>query len=1337
MRTVKKQEYYLGLDIGTESIGYAVTDENYQILRFNGKDMWGSRLFDPAKTAEERRVVRTTRRRLGRRHWRLQILQELFAEEISKVDMGFYQKLKESFLLEDDKTTVEIANFFDSHFYNEYPTIYHLRKSLIEQSKIHDIRELYMGIHHIFKHRGHFLFAGDMEQVTSFEMTYDNFITCLNDELEKEVVCQSVESFAGYLKDTKLTKKDKNNKVIECLQCDKSDKQLKAIIGLLCGSKVKLSDVFQDPGLIEYEKNSFSFEQGSYDEERIKLEDVLQERIDIIDIIKTVYDWAILADILQGGEHNGKSFLSFAKVNQYEKHANDLKLLKEVLNEDEEVYRQFFKKQNSANYCAYIGSYKKAGKKVSVKRCTQEEFYKAVKKEMSKIKSDNANCEKRKMIEGEMVQGTFMPLQVSKDNGVIPYQVHKMELIAILEGAKETHTFLTRDIIDKIIGAFEFRIPYYVGPINTVQGKNSWMIRKEEGRILPWNFQEKVDLDQSAEKFIRRMTNKCTYLVGEDVLPKHSLLYSEFTVWNELNNVKFKDDKLSVEMKQSFFEKCFMKKKRVTGKLLVDFLKSEGIDATKEDLSGFDQNFASSLTSYLDFKKIFEDRIELYSMKEVIEQLILWITLYGDDKNMLKRVIRTSYSNDIISDKELKKVLQLKYQGWGRFSQAFLSQIEGTAKETGEIFTIIQGLKSSNQNLMQLLSQEYTFTEYIEEVNRKIRGEITSITYENVIQDLMISPPVKKAAWQVVQIAEEIRKIMGRQPKKIFVEMARGKEANPQRTESRRSQLMYLYKDIKTEERNWKEELEKSRDSDFRSIKLYLYYTQMGCCMYSGKPIPLSRLADTTIYDRDHIYPQSKTKDDSLDNLVLVEKNINAKKSDDVLSSDIQNARCSWWKMLLDKKLISKEKYNRLMRKSPLSQEELAGFINRQLVETRQSSKIVADLFKQLYQETRVVYVKSGRVSDFRKTTIKQLKVRSMNDHHHAKDAYLNIVVGNVYDEKFTNNSLQWLKNNPNASYSLNHMYDFDLIKNDKVIWKRGKEGTIAIVSKMMSKNSVLYTRHATCNKGELFNQQLVGKEDNPGIQIKKGMDITKYGGYKSVNPAYFVLVESKDKKGNIKRGIEAMPLYLSKQFEEHPEDYLKYCEDKYGLIEPRVVISKIKKNAYMIVNGFPMHIRGTNGKDISFQGAVQLCLNEKSTIYLKKIEKYIARNLERRDKKEFLMITEMEGITLEDNLRFYDILLEKHKNTIYKYRPANQAKAIELGRSIFKELTLEEQCVVINEILKLMQCKPITANLKLIGGSSNAGLTTVNKNTMMNSAYLVNQSITGLFEQKIDLRTV
>ena len=82
-------DYYLGFDVGTESVGYAVTDESYHVLDFRKRAMWGSRLFDAAQTAEGRRVLRTNRRRLSRRKWRTELLQELFAEEICKVDSGF------------------------------------------------------------------------------------------------------------------------------------------------------------------------------------------------------------------------------------------------------------------------------------------------------------------------------------------------------------------------------------------------------------------------------------------------------------------------------------------------------------------------------------------------------------------------------------------------------------------------------------------------------------------------------------------------------------------------------------------------------------------------------------------------------------------------------------------------------------------------------------------------------------------------------------------------------------------------------------------------------------------------------------------------------------------------------------------------------------------------------------------------------------------------------------------------------------------------------------------------------------------------------------------------
>ena len=91
------KKYNIGLDIGTTSVGWAVVDdENFKIIRKGNKALWGVRLFEEAKTAEERRNFRSTRRRYDRRRYRIKLLQEEFCDEINKVDKDFFQKLQES-----------------------------------------------------------------------------------------------------------------------------------------------------------------------------------------------------------------------------------------------------------------------------------------------------------------------------------------------------------------------------------------------------------------------------------------------------------------------------------------------------------------------------------------------------------------------------------------------------------------------------------------------------------------------------------------------------------------------------------------------------------------------------------------------------------------------------------------------------------------------------------------------------------------------------------------------------------------------------------------------------------------------------------------------------------------------------------------------------------------------------------------------------------------------------------------------------------------------------------------------------------------------------------------
>lgn len=1351
--------YYVGTDIGTDSVGWAVTDDTYKLIKEKGKAMWGIRLVDGAQTAVERRTSRGTRRRLDRQRQRIALLEELFAKEIGKVDAGFFQRMKESKLFEEDKqvdqpfTLFSDKEYTDRAYHQQYPTIYHLRKALIDGQISDDPRLLYIGLHHIIKNRGHFIFEGNVEAATSFTTVYEQFINAMRDELGVEMSCDSQEMVAQLLRNREIKGRQKKDRLVELFGISKKDKQLMAVISLIVGLSAKLSEVFLEPGLEELEKKTICFSDTSYEEAYVGLEEILPEKCYVIDVLKGLYDWALLADLLrdEANPEGTAKYLSYAKVNQYDKHKRDLECLKSIFKDiGGQAYKEMFRDVKvKDNYCAYIGSCKVNGKKESIKRCKKEDFYKYTMNTLKKLEGKCTTSKDEELlcyIKAEIEKQTFLPLQVTKNNGVIPHQIHLLELDMILEQARGQFTFLNEkdenelSVSDKIRSIFLFRVPYYVGPLNDAhkdKGGNCWVVKRENVPIKPWNIKEVVDIDASAEQFIKRMTNKCTYLVGEDVLPKNSLLYAEYMVLNELNNIKVKGELLSVPIKQLALEKLFKKERNVTRNKFYKFLRAEGYELVIDDITGIEDKFLASLTSYHDFrKKVFKEQLEEYKYTVMAEDIIRYCTIYGDDKKMLTRVLRNRFG-EALTDEQLKAIRSLHYVGWGRLSEKFLRGIQGVQCETGECFNIMNALKETTDNLMQLLSSQYSFVEVIEKYNSELQQEITEISYETLVKDLPIAPAVKRVTWQTISIVEEIKKVLGKAPAKIFIEVAKGPEEKI-RTMSRKDQLMKLYANCKEEARDWKKELENKSESDFRSIKLYLYYTQKGKCMYTGEDIQLSELANTNIYDKDHIYPRSKTKDDSLDNLVLVKKKENSEKDNDIVSPEIQAKMQPYWQSLKQGGFISQEKYNRLTRKTPLTPEELAGFINRQLVETRQSTKVIAALMKRLNPQSEIVYVKAKLVSEFRQKELEIIKSRTINDLHHAKDAYLNIVVGNVYHTKFTSNPLMWLKKNETPKYSLNQMFKENLYKGKQCVWQRGNKGTKEVIKAVMRKNNILYTRYATCNKGELFNKQIVSPKENPTVPVKRGLDVKKYGGYKSITPAYFALIESYDKKGKLQRTIESIPLYLEQVFREHPEELIQYCESNYELKSPRIIIPCIKKNALFKVNGFLMHLRGTTGQQLIFQGAVQLCMNAEEEQYIKKVEKYIALNLERTDKKANLLITEYDKLTKEANLKLYDALICKHANTIYQYKPANQVNTLREKRVLFEALCVEEQCILLGEVLHLFQCKPIAANLSLVGGGKNSGGIKISKKiSSAQEAYLIHQSITGLYEQIVDLLTI
>ena len=1351
------EKYYLGLDIGTNSVGWAVTDPSYRLERFHKKDMWGIRLFEQADTAADRRAKRTNRRRLQRRHQRIQLLQELFAEEMARVDDTFFLRLNESKLHLEDKSVKEKYPLFiekgytDIDFYQEYPTIYHLRKDLMESDQPHDIRLVYLAIHHLLKYRGHFLIDGSLNSAKSFSAVFEQMMRSVQDGLKIDFTVSHPERVEEILRNRTMTRSSKSKLLEKEFVIDPGEddpKSLKTVVKQICtfiaGNKGDLKKVFRED-LDELEKTGFKFSDPGFDEEILPdLENKIPDLLNVVQAMKAVYDWSVLVDILDGEE-----YLSFAKVKQFDEHKHNLHQLRQVMKKycEKKTWVDFFDDPTGKNnYAAYIGHVKKNGKKYSVKRCSEEDFYKNLKGILGNLSPNEEDAILINELKEKADAQILLPLQRSKDNGVVPHQVHQIELQVILEHAETYLPFLKQrddkgiSVSEKILKIFEFRIPYYVGPLSDrhmENGANAWIVRKEAGRIYPWNYEEKIDLEKSNEAFIRRMTNKCTYLLGEDVLPKNSLLYQKFMVLNELNNLKIRGKGISVALKQQIYEDLFCSHTKVTGKKLLTYLRAhEDSELSSEDLSGFDQNFKASLSAQLDFEKqIFKEDFKKDSVKKIAEDIIRWKTIYGDDNRMVQNMVRQQYP-EVFSEEQLKKLNRLHYSGWGNFCAKFLTGIEGVHKDTGQQFTILQALWETNCNLMQLLSKQYTFQNAIEECNALNAGEIKSVDCDSLVRDLYTSPANKRAIWQTIQITEEIKKVMKSAPDKIFIEMARGEEKEKKRTQSRKDRLMELYAACESDVREWTKELDRWNERDFNSMKLYLYYTQMGRCMYTGEPIDLDALmSGNSKWDRDHIYPQSKIKDDSIDNLVLVNKTENAKKSNGLLSLEVQKKQREFWKELLEGGFISKKKYDRLTRNSDFSDEELAGFISRQLVETRQSSKAVAELLKRIYPDSQIVYVKASLASQFRKNNLHMLKSRRVNDYHHAKDAYLNIVVGDVYDAKFTSNPIAWMKKNYKSNYSINRVFDYDVYRGTELVWKAidkdaKRQGSIEIVRKTMLQNNILYTEYTYCGKGQLFNETIAKKGAGASIALKKGLDPEKYGGYTSPNTAYFAFVEFDGKKGQRVKQILEIPVYVANRIPQDKNILIEYFENVKGLKNVKISREKIKKNALISVDGFPMRIRGVNEKDILFKGNVQLVLDREYEEIIRNVEKYIEKA------EKFSINEKYDGFSHNSVDGLYDVFANKLNETVYKKRPANQGANLVKNRELFRNLVVEEKVKVVNEILTMLRCDiATTADLRLVNGGGYAGSMKVNKNTLGKSKLiLINQSVTGLFENRIEL---
>ena len=539
MNSDKREDYYVGLDMGTGSLGGAVTDTQYHLLKVKGKDFWFVREYESAKSQLDRRTHRIAKRRLQRHKARIGLIRSYFAEDVLKRDPLFYIRQDNSKYYQEDKDvrlTTKDSIFADSgygdkeyHDDKEYPTIFHLRQALLrDQIKDEErySRFLYLAIINMFEHRGHFLLNTESSDLNA-DMIKDV------GELVMNAICGVSEygsvtykEIIEILEDKNISRTAKKDQIASKIDIKKSEKAQMERIKCLCGMEADARVMFE---IEADEKIKIAFQQAAFEDEKEEIEVAIgEDRYLIIENMKQLYDYSQLQSVL-----NGFDYLSDARVQMYEKHKEDLHLLKKVYrkNLDREMYDRMFRSGEEGSYCAYSNSTNSvdslAGAKKyrrNMKKRSQKDLYDRIKKDLKEVHDADADA-----IRKEMELECFLPKQITGANGIIPNQVHRKELKKILENAEHHLDFLKEKdesgytVSERILMLFSSNIPYYVGPVGS-GSKTGWAKIQESGQVLPWNMEQKIDIEQTSECFITNLIRECTYLSGEKVLPKQSLL---------------------------------------------------------------------------------------------------------------------------------------------------------------------------------------------------------------------------------------------------------------------------------------------------------------------------------------------------------------------------------------------------------------------------------------------------------------------------------------------------------------------------------------------------------------------------------------------------------------------------------------------------------------------------------------------------------------------------------------------------------------------------------------------------------------------------------------------
>ena len=364
----------------------------------------------------------------------------------------------------------------------------------------------------------------------------------------------------------------------------------------------------------------------------------------------------------------------------------------------------------------------------------------------------------------------------------------------------------------------------------------------------------------------------------------------------------------------------------------------------------------------------------LHMNQEQLDEIGTILSLYkADDKR------RAALETLDLSPAAIEALLPLSFSKAGNLSLTAMKKLIPYLEQGENYDAACRAIYGDHRG--RLSGQRYkTLT-----LNRELR--------ESGALDAITNPVVLRALSQTTKVLNAIIRKYG-SPQRISIELAREMRNNLE--ERRKIEKKYEENRSKNEKLMAQiEEMKGGRPTGQDLVKFKLYQEQDGICLYSGTQLDAEKLFEPGYVDVDHIVPYSISFDDSYRNKVLVRSAENRQKGNrlplEYLSSD--PARAESFVTLVERHVRDYRKRQKLL-KARLSEEDCAGFKERNLVDTQYITRAVYNLLNDYLEfspaaSKKPVRAVNGAVTDYMRKRFGLEKNRDDGDLHHAMDAVI------------------------------------------------------------------------------------------------------------------------------------------------------------------------------------------------------------------------------------------------------------------------------------------------------------------------------------------------------------